>query len=436
MILAAVAALTLASCAKIETVPTNTVAENAPIGFTNYTPRSLTKADANYYVSGTTLVSNKQFAVYAWSTAYGSFLGVNPGTPNFMNPAAVTWAGDDADGDANTYSPTRYWPSGDEPENLSFTAYYPYGSGTGITAPTFAASGDGGVGSYAFTAQSTPAAMVDFCVADVINDQTYGHTNKTASGYSGTVNMPFKHMLTKVQFKFKAASDVENTTVIELVDAKLENVKTTGTLNATYTKNASPAVNALGSTAYAWASVAKESTPKVYDITVSRDAAAPLTALASANPEVGSEVVLTTTATTVEDADIFLMIPQDMVAKTDASNAQKLVVTWKVKIYDTAANATAIAGTTVGSNGLVSVTQNVKTLYLDECVKSDEPMYDDDNDSATDEVANPDYTAQANIDWARNAFVTYTITIGPKPIYFTATVTAWDAEQNGYFNVQ
>ena len=424
MILAAVAALTLASCAKIETVPTNTVAENAPIGFTNYTPRSLTKADANYYVSGTTLVSNKQFAVYAWSTAYGSFLGVNPGTPNFMNPAAVTWAGDDADGDANTYSPTRYWPSGDAPENLSFTAYYPFG-GAGITAPTFST----GVGSYAFTAQGTPAAMVDFCVADVINDQTYGHTNKTASGYSGTVNMPFKHMLTKVQFKFKAASDVENTTVIELVDAKLENVKTTGTLNATYTKNASPAVNALGTTAYAWASVAKESTPKVYDITVSNST------LHSADPESSSVVVLSTTATTVEDADIFLMIPQDMVAKTDASNAQKLVVTWKVKVYEDAASATANAGTTVGSNGLVSVTQNVKTLYLDECVKSDEPMYDDDNNSATDEVANPDYTAQANIDWARNAFVTYTITIGPKPIWFTATVDEWGTEQFGYFNV-
>ena len=423
MILAAVAALTLASCAKIETIPTNTVAENAPIGFTNYTPRSLTKAN-DTYVASTSLVNGKQFAVYGWSTAYGSFLDVNPGTPNFMNPAVVTYNDDTTTGQGNGYSPVRYWPSGDEPENLSFTAYYPYG-GAGITAPTFST----GVGSYAFTAQGTPAAMVDFCVADVINDQTYGHTNKTASGYSGTVNMPFKHMLTKVQFKFKAASDVANTTVIELVDAKLENVKTTGTLNATYTKNASPAVNALGTTAYAWASVAKESTPKVYDITVSNST------LHSANPESSSVVVLSTTETTVEDADIFLMIPQNMVASSDASNAQKLVVTWKVKIYDSAETATANAGTTVGSNGLVSVTQNVKTLYLDECVKSDEPMYDDDNDPTTDEVANPDYTAQANIDWARNAFVTYTITIGPKPIWFTATVDEWDAEQNGYFNV-
>ena len=41
-----------------------------------------------------------------------------------------------------------------------------------------------------------------------------------------------------------------------------------------------------------------------------------------------------------------------------------------------------------------------------------------------------------NLDWAKNASITYTLTIGPKPILFTAEVVDWDAETYGYFNVQ
>ena len=67
---------------------------------------------------------------------------------------------------------------------------------------------------------------------------------------------------------------------------------------------------------------------------------------------------------------------------------------------------------------MLSITHNTATLYLDECV--------------TEEGGN----VQANIDWAMNQFTTYRFVIGPKPIQFTATVTAWDNETFGYFNVQ
>ena len=164
MILAASAALILASCAKTEisSINEDTI---TPIGFASYSPRTLTKA-GDTYVSGATLVNGKTFAVYAWKTANNSFLGVDPGTPDFMNPVVVTWKDDTDDGHGNTYSPVRYWPAGDTPENLSFAAYYPAG-GAGITAPTFAS----GVGTYAFAAQNASANMVDFLVADVVNDQ-------------------------------------------------------------------------------------------------------------------------------------------------------------------------------------------------------------------------------------------------------------------------
>ena len=390
LIIAAAAALTLAACAKIENY-SETNDELIPIAFSNYAPKALSKV-GDTYISGTTLVNNKEFAVYAWQTANATWLGVNPGTPNFMNPAVVTYKNDNTTGEGNTYSPVRFWPAGDTPANLSFTAYYPYG-GDGITAPTFAS----GVGSYAFTAQSTPAAMVDFCVADVVNDQTYGHTNKTAGdNYKGTVNLPFKHMLTKVQFKFKKATGLGTTTVIELVDAELSGIKNAGTLNATYAQNASPAVNALGTTTYTWASV---SGAAGYEVTLNQ-----------ADPESGSEIVLTESASTVHNDDIFLMVPQ-----TIATATQKLTVTWNVKVYDTAANATANNGT-----GLLSSTPNTAVLSF----------YSDLKESDSSD------TGVSAIQWNRNDFITYTVTIGPKPIWFTATVDNWANEQNGYFNAQ
>ena len=73
MILAAAAALVLsAACTKSEITSVNEE-DTLAIGFSSYSPRSLTKA-GDTYVSGTTLVSGKTFAVYSWKTANGSFL--------------------------------------------------------------------------------------------------------------------------------------------------------------------------------------------------------------------------------------------------------------------------------------------------------------------------------------------------------------------------
>lgn len=411
MILAAAAALVLsAACTKSE-ITSSLNDEPQAIGFTNYAPRSLSKAN-DTHVTGGTLVAGKQFAVYAWQTAYNSFLAVDPGTPGFMNPAVVTWADNNAEGANNEYTPKRFWPSGDEPANLSFTAYYPYG-GASITAPTFTT----GVGTYAFAAQSTSAAMEDFCVADVVNDQVYGNTNVTNAGANkGTVNFTFKHQLTKVQFEFKKATGLGTTTVIELVDAKLQNIKTNGTLTATFTKNASEGVNKLGTTSTAWSARAKADTPITYDVTLNQ-----------ANPESGSVVVLSETASTIHRDDIFLMVPQTMVAAGDtdedsgatcvAADEQKLVLTWNVKVYADDASATANASNSVGTGGLLSMTTNTKTLSL----KSD--IKDDQADPTT-------------INWVKNHFVTYSITVGPKPILFTATVASWENEEHGYMSVQ
>ena len=398
-VFAAVAAVALASCAKVEKF---TVSENngeGPISFSNYTPKSLVRAD-NSYIADNDLINGKQFAVYAWKTAFETYLTANPGTPNFMNPAVVTYNNDSTDGDGNTYSPVRYWPAGDEPENLSFTAYYPYGAA--VSAPAFSANT---VGVYSFTAQSTPAAMVDFCVADVVNDQAYNKT-VVSTTYPSTVKFNFRHQLTKVTFQFKKATGLDGATVIELTDADLSGIKNAGTLTATYAQNADPGVIAgtskQGTTTTAWSG---QSGTAGYQLTVN-----------NVNPS-STAVVLTESASTVHNNDIFLMVPQDMAADT-----QKLTVSWNVKVFtDAAAAAAHPEETSVGTNGLVSITPNTKVLSLYSNL-----VTSDTND-----------TGVAAINWAKNAQVNYTITIGPKPIWFTGAVADWATPvQAGWMNVQ
>ena len=397
LILAAAAAVALASCAKVETYKVSENDGEMPIAFSNYAPKSLTKADGSY-VASTTLVNGKKFGVYSYATANGTAFATNAIGTQFMNGVEVTYTtGGDTDATKNTYSPLRYWPSGDTPDWLTFWAYYPVQADNGIsyTAPT----GSNGLGVYAFTAAATPAAMVDFMVADVVNDKIYGESAGDHIAVNGIVPLTFKHQLTKIAIKIKTDNEDELTNVV-LTDIKVYNVKTKGNLGATYT---------TGTTDTAWDDQAIEATPKVYDVTK--------------NGADFSNEILTTTAVGGADADLFLMVPQDMVAPTfsttphtpaNLSNTpQYILVSWDVKAYDTAAHATAN-----GAEGLLSTTSNTQAIYLDEVV-----------------VKNSSDVTVSN-DWAKNQFTTYTITVGPKPIRFTAVAVEWDAETFGNITVR
>lgn len=387
LILAAVAAIALSACSKNEILETiNRVPENQMVGFSSYTPKAITKADANYYVDGssvTNLVSGKTFGVFAWAKtnattpwSINNNLFDGTGAPEFMDNIPVTFNGATAgtDGSANVsaagyYSagnPVRYWPSGDTPDGLSFFAYYP-ANAAGLTLPA------NGLGATTFVTRDTPAAQIDLMVSDVVADQYYGHTNSSySSGTKGTVDFLFHHTLTKVQFKFKTDltdAELANTTV-KLTNAQLTGVYNTNTLTTSYTAGAT--ANA-GTTAYNWGAA---SNAVGYDITVNGSTPA------------SSNVTLTRDATTLVAADAFLMVPQ-----TIAASQQKITLTWTV---------------TTGT----SVTTNTKVIDLND-IKNGE----------------------SHIDWAKNAQVTYTITIGPKPIYFTATVDGWAAETNGTISV-
>lgn len=201
---------------------------------------------------------------------------------------------------------------------------------------------------------------------------------------------------------FKKATGLGATTVIELVDAELSGIKNSGTLKATYTQAGVPAVGTLGSTALSWSDVGGAQT---YEVTLNQ-----------VNPENGSnEIVLGETAgkvngtADIHNDDVFLMVPQDMAADT-----QKLTITWRVKVYDNAEHAAANGGV-----GLLSETINTKDLSL----------YSDLMTSDSDD------THVGAINWTRNSFITYNITIGPRPIRFTAEVADWADEVNAFINV-
>ena len=373
LILAAAAALTLASCAKVENF-SKVNDDQQIIGFSNYAPKALAKADADNYASSTSLINNADFDVWAWYTANGtSFTGSN-GTAYFSDWYTVVYKGDGAGttGENNEYPDgARYWPTGDTPDWLSFAAYYP-SDGTGITPPA------AGLGAYTFTTQAAAADQVDFMVADVVKDQVYGATNATVGETKkGTVNLTFKHQLTKVQVKFKTTQAIVNDakTDIKVQSASFGNIVKSGTLTSSYNGTA---------TSTAWSDNAY----------VDDDAK-----LASYTIPVNASTALTATATNYGDDEtgIFLLVPQTMLANTNAK-AQFITVTWNVI-----------------TDGIT--TTNTKKIYLDDCVTTD------GGDTA------------ANIDWDKNNFVTYVITIAPYQILFTGAATAWDAEEIGYYRV-
>lgn len=386
LIIAAAAALTLASCAKVENFSNKMNDGKMAISFSNYAPKALVKADTTNYVAGTQLKNGADFDVWAWYTANGvSFTGTTE-PKYFTNWYTVNYNGDGAgtSGENNGYPDgARYWPTGDDPDYLHFYAYYPSNPGAGtITAPT------AGLGDFTFTAADSAAVQVDFMIADVVVDQVYGATNASPTN-KGTVNLKFRHQLTKVQVKFKTTQAIcdDAKTQIKVDSAFFYKINNTGKLTTSYQKvdangliageTGYDSASAVDSTATRWSA---QSGTATYEIAVPAD-------------------TLTVTAVNTNNVvrDAFLMVPQKMLANTEA-DAQYIHVYW-----------------TVTTDGIE--THNNRKIYLDDCVN-------------TDGGSTP-----ADIDWLKNHFVTYIITIAPNQILFTGDAAEWDPEEFGYYRI-
>ena len=302
----------------------------------NCSPVSVTVRAGSSFVSNsllTGLVADSSFFVYAWDTggAPDGFLTSAPGAPDFINGLIVEFADNDSQGGNNSYdaadltnSMDQYWPQDRTDYAYSFFAYYPYNA-VPVGTP------DGTDAQFSFTAKTdatgNPAVddMIDFCVSDIANDQQYGHTTST---YDGTVDLRFRHMLTMVRVKFVKSQDVPANKSVTIVEAKLDDINTTGKLNLSYTPPAEPGVNIAGSTHFEWSHVGD---PESYEITIN-----------GRNPNYNPETPAVPPVNPVnlgydqadDDCDVFLMIPQHIWPYGN-SHPQKIHFWWKAEGSDT-----------------------------------------------------------------------------------------------------
>lgn len=209
---AAIAALALTACAKVETVDVN---QGDPLSFGVYIPNSTTKAGAVGLMNDA-LLQSSGFGVFAYhhDASAGNTAYNRPAiAPNFMYNQQVTYSAPNW-----TYSPVKYWPNehgsaaaSDVVDRVSFFAYAPYvsaGSGTaGIKSlTTNTTTGDPKV---TYTVAAKPAENVDLVWAVAGADQSYtSANNETVTVAAG---LPFLNLVKpktdhKINFLFKHAT--------------------------------------------------------------------------------------------------------------------------------------------------------------------------------------------------------------------------------------
>lgn len=208
--------LAVLSCSKGDNQPEY----QKPLGFSGYTARPATKANASF-VQGTELPSGQAFGVYAYNT--GTTERFDPNSVSsygkFMTNQAVTYSGGGASNPQKyPYSPMRYWPNSKESNRLAFFAYYPH-NGAGITQTGFA--------DFTVTVQDTPANQVDFMLASVVDNQMYGAAG-SAHTSTDIVDLKFYHMLTQVRFKGK--TDAPSGATVKVTNIQMLNIINKGTL--------------------------------------------------------------------------------------------------------------------------------------------------------------------------------------------------------------
>lgn len=183
----------LAGCAKTEVTE---VSDNRAINFSNFVTNSVksidnTEALTKFYV-------------------FGGFQG-DAGWTNVFENEEVTKAGS-----AWTYDPTRYWTV----HTYNFAAYSNNNTNTGVTA--------------AWIADANKHLSLEFTIQDAKNDDLVYAV--ATQGWDGgqtvpTVDLAFKHILSKVAFQFSKAADL-NGVNLTITDIKVS-ANTAGTFTGT-----------------------------------------------------------------------------------------------------------------------------------------------------------------------------------------------------------
>ncbi len=194
LILAALAAMTFASCSQNTIIP-NTTEQNA-ISVDVYADRALqtkglitTAGDVPAEGTAATEVTIKKDGFYMNAVLYDKD-ATAPTVPNFMYNQLVTF-------DATngwTYAPIKYWPT-DTDMRVNFYAWAPK---TAVTVdPSIPATSTTDATKLSFSVNTDPAQMIDFVAASDLG--LSGAVDET-SQKPQTVELKFKHELTRLNF--------------------------------------------------------------------------------------------------------------------------------------------------------------------------------------------------------------------------------------------
>lgn len=205
-----IATSVLMGCSSIENdemLPSN---DNNTIKIGTYIKQGTRAANKNTFANG------DAFGLYACQTT-GSY--TNAYSANYMNNVVVT------KGESGwTYSPLSSWPT-DANEHLSFVAFYPHSTrSTALTYP------------FTIGVDENGEQIAPMCCT--VKDATINDRNGTAvngsetdaafTPNSGSLNLKFKHILSKVKVKVKLDRSYPGITV-KLNSLSLNDVFTSGT---------------------------------------------------------------------------------------------------------------------------------------------------------------------------------------------------------------
>ncbi len=217
--LAAVAALVLSACAKVETVKVGS--EDVPVVFGAYSGRNAnitTKAAPIANVAN--LASAGGFGVFAYYTGNTAYASADV-EANFMWNQNVT----STDSGASwTYSPVKYWPNNDSnttngsatwTDKVSFFAYAPFTAVTSANKTTGSTGATVGITkvtgnattittenpTITYVVATNPAQSIDFLYSDSAT------IDLQKQSVTGKVTFDFKHALTRLGFTVEGVFD-------------------------------------------------------------------------------------------------------------------------------------------------------------------------------------------------------------------------------------
>ena len=215
MIIAAVAALALCACTKVESYQ-NTTEENE-ISFGVYVPKAVTKAGSTAVLNDATALQAAHFGVFAaHSTGTPGAYGASD-TMDFMWNQEVTYSG------GWQYSPVKYWPNqhgtaavSTPVDKLSFFAYAPYVEATPADG-TITSNNTWGITAFTSNTATGDPKVTYVCDATHPVDLLWGVIDESknwkdanSTNLALTAGLPYLNLIkpygtTKVKFLFKHA---------------------------------------------------------------------------------------------------------------------------------------------------------------------------------------------------------------------------------------